>query len=128
MPEPRRDVVVIGAGPAGSVAAMLLARRGWDVTLVEQHRFPRDKVCGECLSALGMEVLDRHGLGAPVRDAGAVPLATSSAFSAGGRSLQLTLPSPMWGLSREVFDGLLLDAAREAGVLVRQPARCEAVE
>jgi 2-polyprenyl-6-methoxyphenol hydroxylase-like FAD-dependent oxidoreductase len=110
------------------VAALLLARRGWDVTLVEQHRFPRDKVCGECLSSLGMEVLDRHGLGGRVRDAGAVPLTRSAAHSAAGRSLQLALPRPMWGLSRQVFDGLLLDAAREAGVRVRQPARCEAVE
>ena len=128
MRERRRDIVVVGAGPAGSVAALLLARRGWDVTLVEQHRFPRDKVCGECLSALGMEVLDRHGLGRRVRDAGAVPLTTSAVHSARGRSLRLALPRPMWGLSRQAFDGLLLDAAREAGVLVRQPARCEGVE
>jgi 2-polyprenyl-6-methoxyphenol hydroxylase-like FAD-dependent oxidoreductase len=128
MSNPRRDVVLIGAGPAGSVAALLLARRGWDVTLVEQHRFPRDKVCGECLSALGMEVLDRHGLGGRVRDAGAVPLTHSVAHSAGGRSLRLSLPRRMWGLSRLAFDQLLLDAAREAGVVVRQPARCESVE
>jgi 2-polyprenyl-6-methoxyphenol hydroxylase-like FAD-dependent oxidoreductase len=128
MPEPRRDVVVIGGGPAGSVAALMLARRGWDVTLVEQHRFPRDKVCGECLSALGMEVLDCQGLGGRVRDAGAVPLIRCAAHSAGGRSLQLSLPRAMWGLSRLAFDAVLLDAAREAGVTVRQPARCEAVE
>src|SRR5687768_8276819 len=107
MPEPRRDVVVIGAGPAGSVAALLLARRGWDVTLVEQHRFPRDKVCGECLSALGMAVLDRHGLGGRFRDAGAVPLTRSAAHSAGGRAVHLALPQPMWGLSRRLFDSLL---------------------
>ena len=56
------DVTIIGAGPAGSTAAILLARAGWDVTLVEQSRFPRDKVCGECLSALGFDVLERLGL------------------------------------------------------------------
>jgi menaquinone-9 beta-reductase len=128
MPEPRRDVVVIGAGPAGSVAALLLARRGWDVMLVEQHRFPRDKVCGECLSAMGMEVLDRHGRGRDVRDAGAVSLTSSAAHSASGRSLQLSLPRPMWGLSRQTFDSLLLESARAAGVVLRQPARCERVE
>src|SRR5688572_28497217 len=120
-------VTIIGAGPAGSVAALLLARRGWDVTLVEQHRFPRDKVCGECLSALGMEVLERHGLGADVREAGAVPLTSSAAYSAGGRSLQLGLPRAMWGLSRQAFDSLLLEGARSAGVSLRQPARCEGV-
>ena len=53
------DVVIIGAGPAGSIAAIILARAGIDVVLIEQHRFPRDKVCGECLSALGIDVLRR---------------------------------------------------------------------
>ena len=45
------DMTIIGAGPAGSVAAIALARLNWRVTLVEQHDFPRDKVCGECVSA-----------------------------------------------------------------------------
>ena len=55
-------VTVIGAGPAGCVAAMLLARSGVDVTVVEQHLFPRDKVCGECLSALAIQTLEAVGL------------------------------------------------------------------
>src|SRR5690242_730212 len=66
--------IVIGAGPAGSIAAMLLARAQWDVTLVEQHRFPRDKVCGECLSSLGVDVLTRLDLDTTVRAYGAIPL------------------------------------------------------
>ena len=46
-------ILTVGGGPAGALASVLLARRGHAVTLIEQHRFPRDKVCGECLSALG---------------------------------------------------------------------------
>ncbi|MBC7938284.1 MAG: FAD-dependent oxidoreductase, partial [Chitinophagaceae bacterium] len=48
MPPPSHcDVLVIGAGPAGSSAAITLARAGLDVVLVDQHTFPRDKVCGD---------------------------------------------------------------------------------
>src|SRR5687768_7865769 len=107
-----RDVLIIGGGPAGSTAAIVLARRGWDVTLVEQHRFPRDKVCGECLSALGWEVLGRLGLRDRFR-AEVVPLSRSSIYPRRGRPLHLSLPRPMWGISRIRLDGSLLDAARE---------------
>src|SRR5438132_14217686 len=46
---PRCDVLIVGAGPAGSAAAITLARAGVDVVLVDQHSFPRDKVCGDGL-------------------------------------------------------------------------------
>ena len=45
------DAVIVGAGPAGSTAAILLARAGWRVALVERQTFPRRKVCGECIAA-----------------------------------------------------------------------------
>ena len=122
-----RDATIIGAGPAGCAAAVVLARRGWDVTLVEQHRFPRDKVCGECLSALGMDVLDRLGVAAEFLRAGATRFDHTAVFAPGGRSFTARLPRPMWGLSRSAFDTLLLDAACAAGAVIRQPARCEAV-
>ncbi len=123
-----RDVTIIGAGPAGSLTAFLLARRGVAVTLVEQHRFPRDKVCGECLSALGMEVLGRVGLAEATRSAGAVELGRTVIHSPCGGSAAVNLPRPMWGLSRARLDVLLLDAARAVGAVVLQPARCESIE
>src|SRR5687768_5194787 len=128
MPEPRRDVVVIGAGPAGSVAALLLARAGWDVSLVEQHRFPRDKVCGECLSSLGIDVLRRLGLDGVVRGFGAIPLVTTNLHAASGESASLPLPREMWGISRHVLDQVLLLEAARGGVTIRQPVRCEKLE
>jgi 2-polyprenyl-6-methoxyphenol hydroxylase-like FAD-dependent oxidoreductase len=123
-----RHALVIGGGPAGSVAALLLARSGWGVTLVEQHRFPRDKVCGECLSALGAEVLARLGLFDQLLARRPVRLARAALHAPSGASVTTRLPRPMWGVSRVVLDELLLDAARREGVVVRQPARAESVE
>ncbi|MDB5356186.1 MAG: flavin-dependent dehydrogenase [Phycisphaerales bacterium] len=122
------NVTIIGAGPAGSVAAILLARGGWDVTLLEQHRFPRDKVCGECLSALGIDVLERIGLGDRLRALRPVNL-TKAILHAGNGDFAITpLPRPMLGISRAVFDQFLLDEAQRAGTRVLQPARCEGLE
>src|SRR5688500_8141361 len=90
------DVVVIGAGPAGSVAAILLARRGWRVTLLEQHRFPRDKVCGECLSALGIDVLTRLGLADDVASLRPVRLRRSIFVAPSGEMATFDLPHEMW--------------------------------
>jgi 2-polyprenyl-6-methoxyphenol hydroxylase-like FAD-dependent oxidoreductase len=62
------DALVIGAGPAGAAAAIFLAQAGWHVVLVEQSVYPRQKVCGECLTAGGLAVLDELGVGAQVRE------------------------------------------------------------
>ena len=116
---------IIGAGPAGSVAAIVLARAGWQVTLIEQHRFPRDKVCGECISALGIEVLERLDLAG---DLNPRKLTRSALVAPDGTSAVLTLPRPMWGVSRAKLDDALLDHARAAGAHIEQPARCESIE
>src|SRR5437763_11034461 len=92
--------IVIGGGPAGSIAAILLARAGWDVQLIEQHRFPRDKVCGECLSALGAEVIDRLGLIDSFQQLSPVRLTRAMIHSPQGNTLDVALPQPMWGISR----------------------------
>jgi flavin-dependent dehydrogenase len=122
------DVTIIGAGPAGSTAALLLARRGWDVTLLEQHRFPREKVCGECLSALGIEVLDRMGLGDRLRALSPVNLIKAILHAGNCDSATAPLPRPMLGISRAVFDEFLLDEARRAGARILQPFRCEGLD
>ena len=122
-----RDVVVIGAGPAGSAAALLLARRGWHVTLIEQHRFPRGKVCGECLSARGIESLTRMGLEPALRELRPTILSHAAIYSGHSKPICLKLPAPMWGISRNLLDTFLLNSARDAGATLLQPARCERI-
>src|SRR5258706_10053567 len=68
-PVPMRDAcdaLVIGAGPAGTSAAILLASAGWRVTLVEKCEFPRRKVCGEYISGAAWPLLDQLGVGARI--------------------------------------------------------------
>src|SRR5438067_13652476 len=103
----------------------MLARAGWDVALIEQHRFPRDKVCGECLSAMGMRVAARLGLDKSIKIFGAIELTRTILVAPDARFIELALPQPMWGVSRAGMDNLLLQGARNAGATILQPARCE---
>jgi flavin-dependent dehydrogenase len=121
-------IIIIGAGPAGSIAATLLARAGLPVTLIEQHRFPRDKVCGECLSTVGIDVLKRAGMFDAVRDRAPVRLHRSMIHAPNGATIEFALPRPMWGISRRVLDDTLLGCARSGGVMIRQPSRIEQIE
>jgi flavin-dependent dehydrogenase len=122
------DAIVIGAGPAGSLSALLLARAGWQVTILEQHAFPRDKVCGECLSSRGIEVLRRMGLYEGLQKHEPTELLSVALHAVHGRTVWLTLPRPMMGVSREVLDKYLLNAAASAGAVVRHRVRCEQIE
>lgn len=56
------DVVVVGAGPSGSLASLVLARAGRKVALIDKARFPRTKVCGDCVNPGCWEIWDRYGL------------------------------------------------------------------
>lgn len=122
------DALIIGGGPAGSVAGVLLARHGWRVAVVEQHAFPRDKVCGECLSHLGVETLRRAGLVDRILAQSPISLNHARLHAPDGTASRLELNGEMWGISRAALDALLLDAARDAGAEVMQPARVEAIE
>jgi geranylgeranyl reductase family protein len=65
MTEKRFDVLVVGAGPAGSVAALVLARGGARVALVDKAAFPRDKACGDLIGPRGVQILHDLALAVP---------------------------------------------------------------
>jgi flavin-dependent dehydrogenase len=107
------DVVVVGAGPAGSLAARELARRGASVLLVDRARFPRYKVCGGCLNPRALRQLEKAGLGGLTHQLGAIPL-TRLRLGAAGRHADVPLPTGA-GISRESFDSALVRAAIHVG-------------
>jgi flavin-dependent dehydrogenase len=113
------DVVVVGGGPAGSATALLLARAGLAVHLVERARFPRRKVCGEYLNGGAVATLARLGLLDAVR-AVASPLRGVRLVAAGAPAVILPFSQPALACAREDLDALLLDAAIAAGVQVER--------
>lgn len=68
------DVAIVGAGPAGSSLAIRLADQGFNVLLLEKHRFPRDKTCGDLVSPKGLTILDALGCLEPINKRDYVPL------------------------------------------------------
>lgn len=107
------DVVVAGAGPAGSLVAHGLARQGVSVLLVDRSAYPRAKVCGSCLNGGAMAALQAAGLGDLPQQLGATPLHELH-LRAGGREASLKLPAGV-SLSRRAFDAALVEAAVRAG-------------
>ena len=123
------DVAIAGGGPAGSSAAILLARRGLRVAVIEKARFPRRKVCGEFISAAAWPLLDAMGVGERLR-AQAGPVVSRVGFFCGEREASAPMPAAPGtqafgrAVGREILDAALLDAARASGAEVFQP--CDA--
>ena len=113
------DAVVIGAGPAGGLAAHALAGAGHSVLLVERSHWPRWKVCGCYLNLNALDALERAGLGGPgavgglAQRCGARPLHTFQ-VSTRGRSARVPLPGGV-ALSRARLDAALVEEADARG-------------
>jgi flavin-dependent dehydrogenase len=123
------DALIIGAGPAGSTAARVLAQAGWSVALVERSAFPRRKVCGEFISATSLPLLYDHDVrGCFLAEAG--PEVRRVGLFAADAVLNAAMPAAAesvsgWGraLGRDRLDQLLAEAAARAGAHLRQPCK-----
>src|SRR5579872_173413 len=108
------DALVVGAGPAGALAARQMALTGKRVLLVDCKSFPRPKVCGACLNGAALAVLSSVGLGGLPESLGGIRLDRFHIRSA-GQEARLALPHGM-AVSRLRFDAALVHAAIEEGV------------
>ena len=123
------DIVVVGGGPAGAAAAITAARAGRDVVVVDKATFPRDKCCGDGLTAAALRHLEALGL-----DPASVPSWTvvddAWVRSPSGRTTRFPLPRDagqfMAVARREELDAAVLQLARDAGAEVRDGHGLEA--
>jgi geranylgeranyl reductase family protein len=120
----RCNVLVVGAGPAGSACAQLLAHEGLQVVLADQHAFPRDKTCGDGLIPDAHNALKRLGVfdevmrvAQPAQHVGCI----------GPRGGRIDVPGALAVLPRRVLDDIVCRAAVRAGAQLLAPARFESV-
>jgi flavin-dependent dehydrogenase len=97
------QVLVIGAGPAGCAAGIVLARAGIDVAVIERARFPRDKTCGDAVSNLAMELIDELGAGQSVRDGPHAVVKSGVAVFPDGTRIARFYDRPGYIVSRRVL-------------------------
>ncbi len=115
----RFDALVVGAGPAGSIAALVLSRAGATVALLDKAAFPRDKACGDLVGPRGLQVLSDLDLPEPPG------LAVGDMVVVGPTGRRVTLPcfdgrsypGRALAVTRAVFDDALRSAALDAGAV-----------
>src|SRR5438067_7908265 len=113
------DVAIVGGGPAGSTCAAFCAAAGLRTLVLEREKFPREKVCGDCINPACWPVLERLGLAEQIRNWPHGILDAVEFIAIGGQRLRVRLPDGLGGeiaIKRSFFDDVLLNRARERGV------------
>jgi geranylgeranyl reductase family protein len=117
------DVLVVGAGPAGSACAQHLAAGGLSVLLADQHDFPRDKVCGDGLIPDTHAALHRLGV---YEEVAALAAHVPHVRCVGPSGSHVDVPGTLSVLPRKTLDHVLVRAAQRAGAQLRTPLKFEA--
>jgi geranylgeranyl reductase family protein len=121
--EGRSDVLVVGAGPAGCAAGIVLARAGADVCVVDRATFPRDKTCGDALSNETVALLERLGVRPALEALPHALVRRAAAIFPDGSTVTRDYTPPGWILRRLDLDDCLRRALQGAGARLVQGTR-----
>jgi len=122
----KRDIVIVGAGPAGSSAAFFLSRLGLDVLLLEKNRMPRSKPCGDGIGPRAVLMLEEMGLSKWLNENHFFRIERMRLISQSGQTIisdtsGYDFPTPYgYVIRRDVFDKSLVDRAVEVGATFRE--------
>ena len=117
------DVAIVGGGPAGSSCAAFCALAGLRTLVLEREKFPREKVCGDCLNPSCWPLLERLGVARRIRDLPHSKLASVEFIAIDGHKVIVDLPAGddcEFSVKRSLFDNLLLRRARDLGAQVHE--------
>lgn len=125
------DAVIVGAGPAGSATAIALARRGYDVALLDKQNFPREKLCGDFVNPINWPIFAELGVAERILAEPHCRVAGFRITACSGAAAEVSLAptnqnrSFGLGLARARLDRVLLQRAQEVGATIRTGARLE---
>ena len=125
------DVAIVGGGPAGSTCAAFCAGAGLRTLILEREKFPREKVCGDCINPACWPVLERLELAEQIRNWPHAALNAVEFIAIGGQTLRVDLPQSERAeiaIKRSLFDHLLLNRARALGAEIREEATMIALD
>ena len=124
------DVAIVGGGPAGSSCAAFCAAAGLRTAVFDREKFPREKVCGDCINPACWPVLRRLEVAERIRSLPHGKLDRVDFIAIGGRRVSVALPAgenAEIAVKRSLFDNLLLERARELGATVFESATVTAL-
>ncbi|MEK6755282.1 MAG: geranylgeranyl reductase family protein [Bacteroidota bacterium] len=116
------DVVIVGAGPAGSACATVLSRSGVSVLLVDKARFPREKICGDCINPKCWELFEALGVADELRMMQLHVIDAVRVTNSQGATISSLVsnhpPSPFFSIARGELDTVLLREAQRSGAML----------
>jgi menaquinone-9 beta-reductase len=125
------DVAIVGGGPAGSTCGAFCAAAGLRTLVIEREKFPREKVCGDCINPACWPVLERLEVASEIRNSPHGALDAVEFIAINGKKIHIDLPRgdrSEIAIKRSAFDQLLLNRARALGAEVREETTLIALE